>query len=137
MLMRGSSIFCISWGMTAPAAKISAKAITIFTAGPASATASSCPGFSGMRSKLATPPMGNSVTSGVLTPKRRAVRIWPNSCSNTHANSSTMKSTFRKAASPPSRRRALAPIQTRNRMKVIWMRTAVPAMRPMVTDQGM
>ena len=42
--------------------------MTTFTAGPASATTSSSEGFSGMRSRLATPPIGHSVTSGVPMP---------------------------------------------------------------------
>ena len=42
--------------------------MTTLTAGPASATTSSSPGFSGMRSRLATPPKGQSVTSGVRMP---------------------------------------------------------------------
>jgi hypothetical protein len=43
-------------------------AMAKFTAGPASATHSSCRGSSGMRSSRATPPMGNSVISRVLMP---------------------------------------------------------------------
>ena len=42
--------------------------MTKFTAGPASATTSSCAGSSGMRSSRATPPIGSSVMSGVCTP---------------------------------------------------------------------
>ena len=48
--------------------KISTTAMTTFTAGPASATTISCPGFSGMRSSRARPPIGSSVMSGVLMP---------------------------------------------------------------------
>jgi hypothetical protein len=70
------------------AASSTAK-ITTFTAGPASATASSCAGFSGIPFMRATPPMGSSTTSSVSTPKRRAIRIWPNSCATTQANSSS------------------------------------------------
>jgi hypothetical protein len=44
------------------------SAIMTFTAGPASATTISCPGFSGIRSSRATPPMGRSVMSGVWMP---------------------------------------------------------------------
>ncbi len=36
-----------------------------------------------MRSSRATPPIGNSTTSGVSTPKARAVKMCPNSCSST------------------------------------------------------
>ncbi len=39
-----------------------------------------------MRSMDATPPMGRSVMSGVRMPKRRAMTMWPNSCSTTHTN---------------------------------------------------
>jgi hypothetical protein len=42
--------------------------MTTFTAGPASATISSWLGFSGIRSILAMPPNGHSVTSRVFTP---------------------------------------------------------------------
>ena len=42
--------------------------MTMFTAGPASATTSSCDGSSGMRSSRATPPIGSRTTSGVCTP---------------------------------------------------------------------
>ena len=42
--------------------------MTTFTAGPASATTISWPGFSGMRSSRASPPIGSSVMSGVRMP---------------------------------------------------------------------
>lgn len=45
-----------------------ATASTTLTAGPAIATSSSCFGWSGMRSILATPPMGSSVMSRVRIP---------------------------------------------------------------------
>src|SRR6516225_8367836 len=64
-----------------------------------------------MRSRRATPPIGSSVTSGVDTPKARAVKMWPNSCATTHAN--------------------------RNNRKVTCTRTAVPAMVPIFNDQDM
>ena len=51
-----------------PSTSASTRAITRFTAGPASATTISWLGFSGMRSMEATPPIGNSVTSGVRMP---------------------------------------------------------------------
>ena len=48
----------------------STTAITTLTSGPAIAIRNSSLGFSGMRSSCATPPIGSSVTSGVVTPKR-------------------------------------------------------------------
>lgn len=57
---------------------------------PASATASSCAGFSDMRFMLATPPMGIKVTSGVSMPKRRAMRMWPNSWRTTQTKISRL-----------------------------------------------
>lgn len=51
--------------------------IDTFTAGPARAIRSSSPGLSGMRSMLATPPIGKSVISRVLMPKYRAVSTCP------------------------------------------------------------
>src|SRR5205823_10025838 len=53
-------------------------------------------------SRRATPPIGSSVTSGVETPNARAVKMWPNSCATTHANSNSMKaSPCQAAAGPP------------------------------------
>jgi hypothetical protein len=43
------------------------------------ATRNSSLGRSGMRSSRATPPIGSRITSGVCTPKARAVKMWPNS----------------------------------------------------------
>ena len=71
--------------------RISAAAMTMFTAGPASATTISWPGFSGIRSSRASPPIGSSVMSGVRIPKRRAARAWPNSCATTQAKNARMK----------------------------------------------
>ena len=65
--------------------------ITTLTSGPAIAMRNSSSGFSGMRSSRATPPIGSRMTSGVRTPKARAVRMWPNSCASTQRNRSTMK----------------------------------------------
>ena len=76
-------------------------AMTTLTSGPAIAIRNSSHGFSGMRSSRATPPIGSSVTSGVGTPKARAVKMWPNSCSSTQRNSSTMKARLFQAASAP------------------------------------
>jgi Zn-dependent protease len=47
--------------------------MTTLTAGPAMATRNSSLGFSGMRSSRDTPPIGSKITSGVETPKARAV----------------------------------------------------------------
>ena len=58
-------------------------AMTKFTNGPATVIQNSCLGSSGIRSKLATPPIGSKVMSRVFTPKRWAVRAWPNSCRTT------------------------------------------------------
>jgi hypothetical protein len=74
------------------------RTIATFTKGPAAAIKSSCHGFSGRLSKLATPPIGNRVTSRVLQPNRRAVRTCPNSCINTQPNMRTVKSTISSAA---------------------------------------
>jgi hypothetical protein len=55
-----------------------------------------------MRSSRATPPIGSRITSGVITPNLRAVKMWPNSCSSTHRNNSTMNnSPLQAAAAPP------------------------------------
>ena len=48
-------------------------AMATFTAGPASATANSWLGRSGMRSRLATPPIGNNVILRVPMWNRRAI----------------------------------------------------------------
>jgi hypothetical protein len=80
--------------------EIQQAAMTTFT-GPASAITSSWPGFSGIRDSRATPPIGDSVMSGVCTPYCRAANTWPNSCSTTQANSSTTKVTLSIAARVP------------------------------------
>ena len=67
---------------------------------------------------LATPPIGSKVTSGVAMPKWRATRIWPNSCSTTQANSSTMKTMLSRAAAGPCWLQALKPIQASKSRKV-------------------
>jgi len=54
-----------------------------------------------MRSSRATPPIGSKVTSGVGTPKARAVRIWPNSWASTQANTSTMNRSVPQAVAAP------------------------------------
>lgn len=54
---------------------MSTAAIATLTRGPAMAITNSWPGSSGMRSSLATPPIGSSVMSGVLIPKRRAAAM--------------------------------------------------------------
>ena len=59
--------------------KNNVMAIATFTAGPATATASSWLGRSGMRSKLATPPIGSSVMRCVPIPNRRAINACPSS----------------------------------------------------------
>jgi hypothetical protein len=71
-----------------------------------------------MRSIRAMPPMGSKVTSGVAMPKRRAIRIWPNSWATTHAKRAATKTTFAAAAvGPPSIQAAVA-IQRIRRKKV-------------------
>ena len=56
-----------------------------------------------MRSSCATPPIGSSVTVGVVTPNRRAMKMWPNSWATTHAKSSNMNtSEFHAASAPPA-----------------------------------
>src|SRR6516164_3201489 len=116
---------------------IKAIAIATFTSGPAIATRNSSYGSSGMRSRRATPPIGSSVTSGVDTPKARAVKMWPNSCATTHANSSTRKTSPCQAASGPPVTQLAAKIQPRNNRKVTCTRTAVPAMVPIFSDHDM
>ena len=65
--------------------------------------------LSGMRSSVATPPMGSSVTSGVGMPKRRAMKMWPNSCASTQANSRIMNATpLTAACDPPALKRGKA-----------------------------
>ena len=64
----GLSICVSSSGRTEPTTAISTRPITRLTAGPASATTSSCLGSLGSRWRLATPPIGSSVTSGVPMP---------------------------------------------------------------------
>jgi len=56
---------------------------------------------SGIRSSCATPPIGNSVTYGVGTPKARAAKMCPNSCSSTQKNRRTTKSSVFHAAVAP------------------------------------
>ena len=90
-----------------------------------------------MRSSRATPPIGSSVTSGVATPKARAVKMWPNSCATTQANNSSMKSRPCQAASGPPAAQLATKIQPRNSRKVMCTRTAVPAMVPILSDQDM
>ena len=51
-----------------PSTRASTRKIATFTAGPARATRISCPGFSGIFSSRARPPIGRSVTSGVRMP---------------------------------------------------------------------
>ncbi len=94
-------------------------------------------GFSGMRSSRATPPIGSSVTSGVATPKARAVKMWPNSWASTQANRRTMKIRLCIAASGPPEAQPAANIHTRNMRKVMWIRIAVPAIEPIFTDHSM
>ncbi|MNY72669.1 hypothetical protein D3C86_2112780 [compost metagenome] len=76
-------------------------AIATFTSGPAIAIANSCPGSSGMRSSLATPPIGRSVMSGVRMPKYRAAVMWPNSCRTTQTKTARIKITPSHAAAVP------------------------------------
>ena len=105
------------------------------TAGPASAMSSSCRGSSGMRSRRATPPMGRRMTSGVRTPKRRAIRMWPNSWNSTQANSASSESAASSAPDgPPCWYPAIAQKATRMK-KVRWTLTSVPATRPIVMVQ--
>ena len=92
--------------------------MTMFTIGPAIATASSCEGFRGRRGMSATPPMGSKITSGVSIPKRRAMRMWPNSWRTTQAKIRTMKRMLSRAAGIPPCCQALTPIQARRRKKV-------------------
>jgi hypothetical protein len=63
----------------APRKTKSTAAITTFTAGPASATANSCLGFSGIFSIREMPPMGSSVISRAPIPNAFAVKACPNS----------------------------------------------------------
>ena len=107
------------------------------TAGPAIATSNSSLGFSGMRSSRATPPIGSRVTSGVATPKARAMKMWPNSCASTQANSRIMNARLDHAASGPPEYQLARKIQPRNKRNVMWMRTAVPAIVPILMDQSM
>jgi DNA-binding IclR family transcriptional regulator len=60
----GSSIRDKASGLIVPRIRKSTKAITTFTVGPATATASSCAGFSGIREMRATPPTPPTSTSG-------------------------------------------------------------------------
>src|SRR5262245_24513482 len=133
--------FSTAWRLTAftwaPARRISTTAITTFTSGPAMAIRNSCHGSSGMRSSRATPPIGNSTTSGVVTPKARAVKMWPNSCATTQANSSSMKASACQADSGPPATQLATKIQPRNRTKVTCTRIAVPAILPILNDQDM
>ena len=57
--------------------------ITTFTAGPATATTSSCQGIRGIDFSRATPPIGSKVMSTVPMPNRLAARTWPYSCNVT------------------------------------------------------
>ena len=51
-----------------PSTAIITPAMTTLTSGPASATTNSCPGFSGIWSIRATPPIGSRMTSRVCAP---------------------------------------------------------------------
>jgi hypothetical protein len=71
------------------------------TAGPASAISNSWVGLSGIRSMLATPPIGSRMMSRVPMPNRRAISTCPYSCASTQAKMATMKPTAAKAAAAP------------------------------------
>ena len=69
MLPPGLRIWSTEWRSSIPAmTSTSTAAIATLMTGPASATASSSPDFSGMRSSIASPPIGSTVTSGVAMP---------------------------------------------------------------------
>ena len=93
--------------------------MTTFTSGPATATASSCEGFCGMRGMSATPPMGDKITSGVSIPKRRAMRMWPNSWRTTQVKMSAMEGALSRAraGSPVPFFPALTQIPARRRKR--------------------
>jgi hypothetical protein len=55
-----------------------------------------------MRSSRATPPIGSRITSGVRTPKRRAIVMWPNSWSTTQRKKQTKNSVSPTAAAAPA-----------------------------------
>ena len=86
----------------------STVAITTLTAGPARATISSSCGCLGIRSKRATPPMGIRMMSLVCTPKRRAARACPSSCSTTQAKITV--TSVRSASTPNGGRPMRAPL---------------------------
>ena len=115
--------------------KNSTMAITRFTAGPASATHSSCTGFSGIFSMLATPPMGNNTIFLVVMPYRFPVRACPNSCSSTQANNTSIKATPTRLCSQPCPilmwLNNIQPMRMRN---VQWTKTSMPDMRPRLSD---
>ena len=56
--------------------------MTTFTAGPASATTSSSLGLSGMRSREATPPIGQKSKLGGADAVAPGGEEWPNSCAS-------------------------------------------------------
>ena len=129
--MASSTLSCT----LAPRTIVSTAQITTLTAGPASATRISCFGSSGIRSSRASPPMGNSVMSGVLIPNRRAMNTWPSSCSTTQANSARMNTTLPNAAAGPPADQADSNTQANSRKNVRWMRISVPRTEPMENDQ--
>jgi hypothetical protein len=121
----------------APKKISSTAAITTLTSGPAIATRNSSLGFSGMRSSCATPPIGSSVTVGVVTPKRRAMKMWPNSCASTQANSRIMNPRLVHAACEPPEYQFARKIHPRNSRNVTCRRMTVPATVPILIDQSM
>jgi hypothetical protein len=65
------------------------------------------------------------------------MKMWPNSWASTQANSSITNTRLPIAACGPPDAQPAAKIHTRNNRKVMWIRTAVPAMEPIFTDQDM
>jgi hypothetical protein len=97
----------------------STPAMARLMAGPASATSSSSLGFSGIRSRRATPPMGSRVISRGTNPEPPAVSAWLSSWRTTHVKTLRMRrSPLDAARSPCPRTRGLNATQARRRANV-------------------
>ena len=75
----------------APNSTSARRAITTLTAGPRSPSGTPRCGFSGCARAAPRRRSAAASRSGVVTPKPRAMKMWPNSCATTQANSSSMK----------------------------------------------
>ena len=102
-------------------------AMAMLVSGPAAAIQPSALGVEGSRESRATPPSAQSWIDSVLTPNRRAVRAWPNSCSRIESRKPMVPAI---AASMPIARDRLLPISSAMSPALQWALTRMPAKRP-------